>query len=124
VLKPFGLVYSEYRVLSVLRVRGREHHITPLELAGFVQLTAAGLTRALDRLEAAGQLQRKPNPEDRRSVLVGLTETGWDFAETVIRDLAEGYGVLLADLGSEDRSAITCEIRRLIDRLHSHLIAT
>lgn len=39
-------------------------------------VTSGRLTGTIDRLEAAGLAQRRPNPHDRRSVCVVLTEAG------------------------------------------------
>jgi DNA-binding MarR family transcriptional regulator len=116
-LKPYQISHSEYRVLSTLRVRGREFRATPLDLNRVTQITSAGMTRTLDRLEEAGHVDRSPNPSDRRSVLVGLTPKGWDFAETLSRDLSAHYAEALADVGAKDLKAETETLRLVVERL-------
>jgi DNA-binding MarR family transcriptional regulator len=50
------------------------------ELANRESIQPASLTRILDALEAAGYVTRERHPEDRRSVIVGLTAGGRDMA--------------------------------------------
>lgn len=116
-LKPFRLSASDFRVLSTLRVRPREYRATPQALNGVAQMTSAGMTRTLDRLEDAGFVDRIPNPEDRRSILVGLTDSGWEFAESVLRDLDGTRGELLGEISEQDRKAEIEALRRIISRV-------
>jgi DNA-binding MarR family transcriptional regulator len=46
------------------------------DLARKVVLTRSGISRLIDRLEAAGLVSGTPNPEDRRGDLVTLTDAG------------------------------------------------
>lgn len=116
-LKPYQVSYSEYRVLSTLRIRGRDFRATPLDLNRVTQITSAGMTRTLDRLEEAGHVDRSPNPSDRRSVLVGLTPAGWDFAETLARDLSAHYAEVLGDVSAKNLKNETETLRSVVERL-------
>jgi DNA-binding MarR family transcriptional regulator len=64
---------SESAVLGHLLHDGPQ---TPSLIAARVGLTAASTTALLDRLANAQLVRRTPNPHDRRSVLVQLTELG------------------------------------------------
>ena len=66
-----GINRSDLRCLDVLRGLGPS---TPTTLAGAVGMTTGGLSLALDRLEAAGYVTRRPNSNDRRSVIIEPTE--------------------------------------------------
>lgn len=46
------------------------------QLADAVVLSRSGLTRLVDRLEAAGLLCRRPDPSDRRGAFAVLTDEG------------------------------------------------
>lgn len=48
---------------------------TVSELAKQTRLTSGATTAMLDRLEKTGLIERKPNPDDRRGVLVTPTES-------------------------------------------------
>jgi DNA-binding MarR family transcriptional regulator len=60
----------------VLGFLTEEDQITSSELGKRTELDSATLTGILDRLEAAGYLQRKSNPDDRRSIHIHLTSKG------------------------------------------------
>ncbi|MGH3917025.1 MAG: MarR family winged helix-turn-helix transcriptional regulator [Pseudonocardiaceae bacterium] len=50
--------------------------LTPTAIADRLGMTTASVTGLLDRLAASGYLTRNPNPRDRRSILVTLTDEG------------------------------------------------
>jgi DNA-binding MarR family transcriptional regulator len=66
-----------YDVLVAL-VGAPEHRLRLRELAHEVLLSRSGLTRLVDRLEAAGLLRREPDPTDRRGAFAVLTEAGYE----------------------------------------------
>jgi DNA-binding MarR family transcriptional regulator len=49
------------------------------DIAAAVAITVGGASQAVDRLEAAGQCVRRPNPVDRRSSILELTPTGQEL---------------------------------------------
>ncbi|MGH3942741.1 MAG: MarR family winged helix-turn-helix transcriptional regulator [Pseudonocardiaceae bacterium] len=50
--------------------------LTPTAIADRLSMTTASVTGLLDRLADSGYLVRKPNPRDRRSILITLTDDG------------------------------------------------
>ncbi|MGH3929467.1 MAG: MarR family winged helix-turn-helix transcriptional regulator [Pseudonocardiaceae bacterium] len=50
--------------------------LTPTAIADRLSMTTASVTGLLDRLTDSGYLVRKPNPRDRRSILITLTDDG------------------------------------------------
>jgi DNA-binding MarR family transcriptional regulator len=48
--------------------------VTPVVIARHLGITSASTTALLDRLEKSGHIERQPNPEDRRSVLIAATD--------------------------------------------------
>jgi DNA-binding MarR family transcriptional regulator len=50
--------------------------ITVSELAELAQVRKQTMAQAVEQLERAGYVERRPNPSDRRSQLVFLTERG------------------------------------------------
>jgi DNA-binding MarR family transcriptional regulator len=50
--------------------------LTPKALANHLDITTGAVTAMTDRLVGAGLVDRRPNPDDRRSLLLGLTEMG------------------------------------------------
>ena len=57
-------------------IEGADEPLTPSEISDRTLISSATMTSTLDRLERQGWIRRLPNPEDRRSVLVEVTEEG------------------------------------------------
>lgn len=71
-----GLVpLTWYDVLTALS-SVPERRMRLYELAGQVVLSRSGLTRLLDRVEAAGLIRREPASDDRRGTFAVLTRAG------------------------------------------------
>ena len=76
ILAAAGQVSMEvYDVLLTLEMApGQRMKLT--ELADAALLSASGMTRLMDRLEASGLVQRERCPEDRRAIFARLTDAG------------------------------------------------
>jgi DNA-binding MarR family transcriptional regulator len=86
-LEPVGITPAEWGILSHLR-HGVE---TPAELADCLGVNRAAVTRLLERLTEIGLVERAPNPDDRRSILVRPSARGAKAAEQAA-ELAEEVG--------------------------------
>ena len=62
-----GLNATDMECLRLLTQKGTA---TPTELAKHTGLTSGATTAMLDRLEKAGLIERRPNPNDRRGTLI------------------------------------------------------
>ena len=74
-LTQFRNAMSEWAGLNVtdmecLRLLFQKGIVTPSELARHTGLTSGATTAMLDRLEKAGLIERRPNPDDRRGTLI------------------------------------------------------
>jgi DNA-binding MarR family transcriptional regulator len=72
----FGLNRGDVGMLSALRFAGPSNQLTPTQLFKGLMLSSAGITSRLDWLERRGLVRRERHPNDRRGVLVELTEEG------------------------------------------------
>ena len=84
-LQPFGLSFGDFDVLNTLRRQGGHEGANPRDLARSSLITSGAMTSRLDRLERAALIERRPDPADRRAVLVHLTEEGERLAEVSLR---------------------------------------
>ncbi len=74
-LRPFGLTFARYEVVMLLSFSTRGS--LPLGKIGErLQVNAASVTNAVDRLEAQGLVVRRPNPRDGRGTLAAITAKG------------------------------------------------
>jgi DNA-binding MarR family transcriptional regulator len=84
VSRSFDLKPGWLDVLSALRRIGPPYRMTATELARWVLLSSGGMTNRIDRMEAAGLVRRRPDPSDRRGVLVELTQHGREVIDAAI----------------------------------------
>jgi DNA-binding MarR family transcriptional regulator len=72
-IRDSGLTPPQYQVMQTLW----SHDGVPLNsIADVCNCTRATITSLIDVLERKGLVYRKPNPEDRRSILASLTDEG------------------------------------------------
>lgn len=72
-LAPLGLTYPQYLVLVALWEQDDQK---VSDLGKRLDLETNTLTPLLKRMESAGYLTRRRNPEDERSLIVSLTDKG------------------------------------------------
>ncbi len=72
--KKRGISHAQYNVLRILRGAGTE--LPCLEVAGRMISHLPDITRLVDRLESGGLVERCRTEEDRRVVLIRITEQG------------------------------------------------
>ena len=61
---------------ALVHLEGAQDGLGMTELANRILASKSGLTRVIDRMEAAGFVRRERPPEDRRTVKVLITPTG------------------------------------------------
>lgn len=96
-LRPFDLTFARYEVLMLLSFSSRGS--VPLGKIGErLQVNAASVTNAVDRLESQGLVAKRRNPEDGRGTLASLTTSGRRLANraTVVMN-AEVFSYLGVD---------------------------
>ena len=79
-LEPWDVTVGQSRALGVL-IRGGPLRLN--ELAERLRIVPRSATEVVDALQAAGLVERRPDPLDRRAVLVGLTGRGERIGESV-----------------------------------------
>lgn len=109
-----GLQIGEFDVLAALRRGGEPFEQTPTRLASALMLSPAGVTNRLDRLEAAGLVARRPDPDDRRSSIVVLTDEGRSLVDAAVTDHVATEAAVLAALSDADRRTLDDALRRLL----------
>ena len=86
VLKPFDLTFARYELLALLSFT-RKGALPMSKASSLLQVHPTSVTNAVDRLESAGLVRRLPHPEDRRGVLVEITDTGRDKTLSATKQL-------------------------------------
>jgi DNA-binding MarR family transcriptional regulator len=98
-LKPLGITRSQWWVLAFL---SRHDGMTQTSLANDLDLTKVAIGGLLDRMEAAGYVERRADPNDGRARRVYLTDAGEKLVVT-IRENVEAVEVgILAKIPEAD----------------------
>jgi DNA-binding MarR family transcriptional regulator len=84
------------------------------ELAERVLLSRTGMTRLVDRIEAAGCLRREPVPDDRRGAYAVLTADG----TALLRRMWPVYSTCIAELFvtpvGDDHATVASALARVV----------
>jgi DNA-binding MarR family transcriptional regulator len=113
-LAPHGLQPGWFDLLAALRRAGTPYELNPTQLMRATLLSSSGMTKRLDRMEAAQLIERRPDPRDRRGTLVRLTRRGKRVIDKAVA----------AHVGNEGRllGALTAAERRTLDGLLKNLL--
>ncbi|OXM75104.1 MULTISPECIES: MarR family winged helix-turn-helix transcriptional regulator [Amycolatopsis] len=117
VFTSFGLQRGEFDVLAALRRSGAPYTLTPSQLSATLMLTRAGMTNRLDRLEAAGLVERTLDPADRRSFRVRLTDQGYATVDDAMTAHTANVTRLLSALDQEQLGTLDGLLRILLRAL-------
>lgn len=104
-LRAMGITRGAYAVLSAIH---HDKRATPAELANFLGVDGAAVTRHLDRIEKQGLIQRTPSATDRRSIDITLTREG-------VRTARRGR----ADSEATNKKFTECLTAAQVDQLRS-----
>ncbi|MBB4917804.1 MarR family winged helix-turn-helix transcriptional regulator [Streptosporangium saharense] len=104
----------EFDVLTALRRAGEPYELSPGALLRATLVTSGTMTNRIDRLAAAGLVRRRPDPEDRRGVLVSLTDAGRVRVDSAFADLLRRERELLAGLEKHEQQALADLLRTLL----------
>lgn len=85
------------------------------ELADHVVLSRTGMTRLLDRIEAAGMLRREPVPGDRRGAYAVITRQGVELLRRMWPIYARNIRELFLAQLDEDAAPLRAALERVVD---------
>jgi DNA-binding MarR family transcriptional regulator len=86
VLRPLGLSFARYELLTLLSFT-RRGHLPMARASTLLQVHPTSITNAVTRLEKAGMVRREPHPSDGRAVLIQITEPGRALAGEATKHL-------------------------------------
>lgn len=117
-----SLTWGEWKVLGLLR-RSSGYRRSPGYLAVHAELSSGAMTNRLDNLEKRGLIRRLPDPNDRRGVIVELTEPGSKAYEESTAAQAAKEALIASALNAKEKDELNNLLRRLMlvaEQLDAH----
>eukprot|EP01032_Pedospumella_encystans_P006400 gene6400-biopygen5516 len=79
-----------------------------------MMITSGTMTNRIDQLEKQGLVERLPHPDDRRALLVALTDKGRIVIDAAVTDHVENQHRLVETLTLEERAALDALLKRYL----------
>jgi len=109
-LKDMAFTQTHLRVLAHL---SRNEGSNQAALADILEIQPITLTRLLDRLEEAGLVERRRDPDDRRAQRLFLTAAAAPIMDQLWKMVADMHDVALAGLSSAVREGIVKALKTM-----------
>lgn len=87
---------------------------TPTELARRLDISTAAMTLVLNRLEAAGHIERGAHPTDRRKVVISAAAPSVESARTQVQPLIDGVEKLVASMTPAEQATVSTFLDAMI----------
>lgn len=105
-----GITLGQYPYLVALAY---DDGLNQDDIAKLFQIDKCGVSRALKKLEEQGLIERTPDPDNRRSNIIRLTEKGRDALEYVKKKDDEWEDFIYASI-SLDKEIVQKHIRKIL----------
>jgi DNA-binding MarR family transcriptional regulator len=113
-LSEVDLELWEYDVLSALRRQGAPYELAATELARATSLSPGAMTNRIDKLTDKKLVTRKPDPADRRGVVVALTTKGIGVIDKAIQLRLEAADKAIQGLSKKERATLATLLRKVV----------
>jgi DNA-binding MarR family transcriptional regulator len=113
VLRGFDLTFARFELLRLLAF-SRKGTLPLGKISQRLQVHAASVTNAVDRLVAQGFVTRRPNPDDGRGLLASITRSGQEVVDQATEKLnTEVFGGLgLSERELQQLFRLLCKLRQ------------
>jgi DNA-binding MarR family transcriptional regulator len=102
-LERYDLTLAQFGVLAQLQA---VPNLSQQALADWLSVTKGNMVGLLNRLEARGLVQRRPDPQDGRTHVVCLTEAGAVLAARVVPEHEELVAAYMGVIAPEEQRAL------------------
>jgi DNA-binding MarR family transcriptional regulator len=114
-----GLNHGEYRLLLRLATRTDDRKMSAGRLSQLLLLSSGAMTNRLDRMESAGLIRRVPDPNDRRGVLVEMTDKGEKVLDQAVLASAKEDAAMVSSLSAKEKAQLNHLLRKVLGELES-----
>jgi DNA-binding MarR family transcriptional regulator len=109
-LQDLNLTQAQWRALSIL---WRNPGIRQSQLADILEMQPISVGRLLDRMQASGWVERRPDPGDRRALQLHLTEKAEPILARIRADAARLRDDVLNGISENDQEIFLALLTRM-----------
>ncbi len=102
---------GQKRILVLLK----DTPLTQRDLTERLGIQPGSASEILGKLESGGLIERTPNPEDRRTMDIRLTETGEEAAVRAEEEHRAGRAEMFSCLSGEEKTTLISLLERLLE---------
>ncbi len=109
-IRKFGLTQPQFAVIEIIG------HLGPLkvgEICNKMLVSGGNMTLVLDNIAKLGYIERVHSLEDRRAILIQLTQKGKDLFDNVFNSHAEHVTKLMSVLTIEEQKTLGELLKKL-----------
>jgi len=111
-VEPCGISTAQYNVLRILRGAGNDGMPT-LSIRERMVEEAAGITRLIDKLVAAGLVRRERRSADRRQVLCWITPAGLEILARLQDGIQKSHQEVMGSLTDDELQRLMTLLERI-----------
>jgi DNA-binding MarR family transcriptional regulator len=113
-LRTIDMTISQWRVVAVLKERDGQ---TLTELSVYTITDQSTLSRAVDRMEESGLVEKRPRPDDGRFVEIFLTPHGTEMFHKIWPVAAAQYREAIAGIEQAELDAFVGTLRKILENI-------
>jgi DNA-binding MarR family transcriptional regulator len=108
---------STVQLLALTAEHGR---LRPVDIMKLLDLTAPSATRYVQALEQAGQVDVVADPNDGRTYVIEINDTGREVLAALRRDLLDAMGPVLEDFSADEVATLLELLGKLTASMAAH----
>lgn len=109
-IKNAGLTVGQFAVLEVLHSKG---YLTINQIIEGILTTSGNITVVIKNLKRDGFVQQLPNPEDKRSSLISLTDEGTKLIESILPTHFANIEESFSELSKNERKELIKLLKKI-----------
>ncbi|WP_133013799.1 MarR family winged helix-turn-helix transcriptional regulator [Clostridium cuniculi] len=111
-IKQSGLTIAQFGVLEALYNKG---DLRICEIIDRILTTSGNITVVIKNLEKDGLIEKKPDPNDKRSCIISLTEEGKKIIENILPDHIKNIKGIFEILTDEEKNTLKTILKKFKD---------
>lgn len=114
-LAPYNLTGSQYKIVKFIATQP-ENTVRQIDIENYFSLSNPTVTGIIQKMEKNGVIQRIPNPEDKRSKVICLTDKWHNMKDELYR-IGDGMeNAFTKNLSAEEKEQLLYLLKKMISK--------